>query len=61
VFIIYGLCANAVRKHVINSKKVLRWTQRSFAAIFALLGLKLATADSRMRNRIFGFMNFSVR
>lgn len=45
VFIVYGLCANAVRNHVINSKKVLRWTQRSFAAVFALLGLKLATAD----------------
>jgi threonine/homoserine/homoserine lactone efflux protein len=45
VFIVYGVCASAVRTRVINSKNIQRWAQRSFAAVFALLGLKLATAE----------------
>ena len=45
VFIAYGLCAGAVRTHVINSRKIMRWMQRSFAAVFVLLGLKLAATE----------------
>lgn len=45
VFVIYGISANAVRKHVVNSPGVILWIQRSFAATFAALGLKLAMTD----------------
>jgi len=45
VFILYGFFANAVRQHVINSPGAITWLQRSFAAIFAGLGVKLAMAD----------------
>ncbi len=44
VFIIYGISANYLRNHFFLSPKRLRWVQRSFAAIFALLGAKLAFA-----------------
>jgi threonine/homoserine/homoserine lactone efflux protein len=45
IFILYGLSANGVRRYVINSPKLLVWVQRSFAAIFAALGAKLAMTD----------------
>ncbi|WP_415716814.1 LysE family translocator [Maridesulfovibrio sp.] len=45
VFVLYGLCANSVRQHVTRSPNITRWMQRSFAVIFASLGLKLATAE----------------
>ncbi len=45
IFIIYGLSAHAVRSYVANSPRLLMWLQRSFAAIFAGLGAKLATTD----------------
>jgi threonine/homoserine/homoserine lactone efflux protein len=45
VFILYGISANGVRKHVVNSPKVIFWLQRSFAATFAVLGAKLALTD----------------
>lgn len=45
VFILYGISANGVRKHVVNSPKVIVWLQRSFAATFAALGIKLAVTD----------------
>ncbi|WP_320175117.1 LysE family translocator [Maridesulfovibrio sp.] len=45
VFIAYGLCATGVRHQVISSPKIIRWMQRSFAVIFAALGLKLAAAE----------------
>lgn len=45
VFIFYGISANAVRKHVVNSPRVVVWIQRSFAATFAALGFKLAMTD----------------
>jgi len=45
VFIIYGLFANSVRMYVVNSPKIIKLTQRTFAAIFAMLGMKLAMAE----------------
>ena len=45
IFILYGLSANRVRSHVIHSPRMIVWLQRSFAAIFAVLGVKLALTD----------------
>ena len=45
VFVIFGVCAAAVRTHVISRPGVLTWMRRSFAAAFAALGAKLALAD----------------
>ncbi|MCL2309239.1 MAG: LysE family translocator [Proteobacteria bacterium] len=45
VFVFYGLFAASVREHVITRPKVMTWLRRSFAAGFAVLGVKLAFAD----------------
>jgi threonine/homoserine/homoserine lactone efflux protein len=45
IFILYGLFAHGVSRYVGNSPKTVTTLQRSFAAIFALLGIKLAMAD----------------
>jgi threonine/homoserine/homoserine lactone efflux protein len=45
VFILYGACAALARDYVLSSPRVLQWLRRSFAAAFAMLGLKLALAD----------------
>ncbi|MCG8553357.1 MAG: LysE family translocator [Desulfobacterales bacterium] len=45
VFILYGISANGIRRYVINSPRVITRLQRSFAAIFAVLGVKLAMTD----------------
>lgn len=45
VFVIYGLMANSVRRYVVDSPRLIVGLQRSFAATFAALGLKLATTD----------------
>lgn len=45
IFILYGLFANWVRVYVVNSPQVMRISQRSFAAIFAMLGIKLALSE----------------
>ena len=45
IFILYGISANGFRQHVVNSPNVIAWIQRSFAATFAVLGLKLALTD----------------
>jgi threonine/homoserine/homoserine lactone efflux protein len=45
IFILYGLSANLVRRHVVNSSRLVTITQRSFAALFALFGIKLALTD----------------
>ena len=45
VFIGYGLCAHSVRTFFLNSPKLTTWLQRSFAAIFAALGAKLAMTE----------------
>ena len=45
IFILYGLLADAVRRHVVGSPKVVVWMQRAFAAVFAALGVKLALPE----------------
>ena len=45
IFIGYGIFANAVRVYVVNSPMVMQTSQRTFAAVFALLGLKLALSE----------------
>lgn len=45
VFVIYGIFASLFRKLVMNSPKVLKNTQRTFALSFAALGAKLAFTD----------------
>ncbi|MGE0753109.1 MAG: LysE family translocator [Variibacter sp.] len=45
VFVGYGLCAAAVRTHVIARPRVLTWMRRAFAAAFVALGVKLALAE----------------
>lgn len=45
IFILYGISANGVRRYVINSPKGILWLQRSFATIFAVLGVKLALTE----------------
>ena len=45
IFIIYGLFANSMRIYIINSPKIMKKIQQSFAIIFAMLGAKLAVAE----------------
>jgi threonine/homoserine/homoserine lactone efflux protein len=45
IFILYGVSANGVRRYVVNSPKLILWLQRSFAATFAVLAVKLAMTD----------------
>jgi threonine/homoserine/homoserine lactone efflux protein len=45
IFILYGISANSVRRYVVNSPKLILWLQRSFAATFAVLGVKLSMTD----------------
>jgi len=45
VFIVYGLLAHAMRRHVLSSARVQNGMRRSFAAAFAALGLNLALAE----------------
>ena len=42
IFILYGLFAHAVRRHVVASARRTRRLQRSFALVFTALGAKLA-------------------
>ncbi|MEM1272679.1 MAG: LysE family translocator [Pseudomonadota bacterium] len=42
VFVLYGAFAAAARRFVLGSDAVLRWLNRSFAAIFAALAVRLA-------------------
>ena len=42
VFAVYGLCAAAVRTHVISRPAVMTWMRRTFAAAFVALGARLA-------------------
>ena len=44
VFALYGLLAAQARDHVISRPRVLRVVKRSFASMFALMGLRLALA-----------------
>jgi len=45
IFILYGMFADGVRGYIVNSPKASRRLQRSFAAVFALLGAKLALTE----------------
>jgi threonine/homoserine/homoserine lactone efflux protein len=45
VFVVYGLFAAAVRRHVITRPRVLTWMRRTFAGAFVALGAKLALAE----------------
>ncbi len=45
IFVLYGISANGVRGKVIHSPRLIVGLQRSFAAIFAALGVKLAMTD----------------
>jgi threonine/homoserine/homoserine lactone efflux protein len=45
VFILYGVSANGIRRYVVNSPRMIFCLQRSFAATFAALGIKLAMTD----------------
>ena len=45
VFAIYGLMAAQVRGRVLRSPTVMAWLRRTFAAAFALMGLRLALSS----------------
>ena len=45
IFILYGLSADLVRSRVTGSPKLVSRLQKSFAAVFAAMGLKLALAE----------------
>jgi threonine/homoserine/homoserine lactone efflux protein len=45
VFVVYGVSASAVRRHVIERPKVIQRMRRLFAASFVGLGIKLATTS----------------
>ena len=45
VFVGYGVCAAAIRRHVISRPRVITWMRRSFAAAFVALGVRLAFAE----------------
>jgi threonine/homoserine/homoserine lactone efflux protein len=45
IFVLYGIFANGMRIYVVNSPKIMRKIQKTFAVIFAILGLKLAMSD----------------
>jgi threonine/homoserine/homoserine lactone efflux protein len=45
VFVVYGLFAAGVRDRIISRPKVMTWLRRSFAAGFAMLGVRLAFAE----------------
>lgn len=42
VFVLYGVFAAAARDRLLSSERVMKWLNRSFAAIFAALGARLA-------------------
>jgi threonine/homoserine/homoserine lactone efflux protein len=42
VFVIYGITAAGLRRHVIDRPRVVQWVRRVFAATFVGLGVKLA-------------------
>jgi threonine/homoserine/homoserine lactone efflux protein len=45
LFVVYGLFAASIRDRVITRPKVMAWLRRSFAAGFAVLGVRLAFAE----------------
>lgn len=45
VFMLYGMLAHSTRHYVVDSPRVTHYLQRTFAGVFALLGVKLAFAE----------------
>ena len=45
IFILYGLAAHSVSRQVVGAPHRMAWLQRSFAAVFAALGIKLALTE----------------
>ncbi|MEM8532090.1 MAG: LysE family translocator [Chloroflexota bacterium] len=45
VFVLYGILASRVRTYVVHSPRAIVWLRRSFAAVFAGLGIRLALAE----------------
>jgi threonine/homoserine/homoserine lactone efflux protein len=45
VFVLYGIFAASVRRHVISRPHILAWMRRTFATAFVALGAKLAVAE----------------
>lgn len=45
VFVLYGVFAASVRRHVTSRPQVLAWMRRTFAAAFVALGARLALAE----------------
>lgn len=45
VFVVYGLCAAAARRKVLDSPAAMRWMKRAFAGMFAALGARLAFGE----------------
>lgn len=45
VFVLYGVLASRVRSYVMQSPKAIIWLRRSFAAMFAGLGIRLALTE----------------
>ena len=45
VFVVYGVLAHGVRARVLDSPRFMAWMRRGFAAVFAVLGARLALSD----------------
>ncbi|WP_439594685.1 LysE family translocator [Falsiroseomonas sp.] len=45
VFVLYGCCAAAARRHILSRPSVLAWMRRGFAAAFVALGGRLALSE----------------
>jgi threonine/homoserine/homoserine lactone efflux protein len=45
IFVLYGMCAALARERMMSSPKLMRWMRRSFAGLFAALGLRLALTE----------------
>ena len=45
IFVGYGVAAHGVRRFVLSSQRVARWTQRAFAAAFAGFAVRLALTE----------------
>ncbi len=45
IFVVYGFAAAAVRSRVLASPRIMAWMRRSFAAVFVMLGVRLALAE----------------
>ena len=45
IFVLYGIAAHSIRAYIVSSSKRILWMQRSFAVVFASLGVKLAMSE----------------